>query len=476
MNSLKNKTKIVATLGPATSSKEVMREMIKNGVNVFRINFSHGKHEDVQEHIKTIRELDGEMNSFTAILADLQGPKIRIGEIQGGKVELKDNQILNITTTEQIGNDQKVYLNYHDFPRDVKSEERIVIDDGKLVLEIVDTDKKTEVKTRVIHGGTLSSRKGVNLPNTTISLPCLTDKDLLDLDFVLKQDVDWIALSFVRQADDIIELRNRIKEAERQIKIIAKIEKPQAVENLDAIISETDGVMVARGDLGVEVPMQEVPLIQKNIVRKCRRAAKPVIIATQMMESMIDNISPTRAEVNDVANAVLDGADAVMLSGETSVGRFPVEVIKNIYKIVLEVESHDEIYYKELKPEIEQSRFISDNICYSAVRVSKRSGAKGIATMTFSGYTAYKISSFRPKSDIFVFTGNVKLLNKMSLVWGTRAFYYDKFVSTDQTIEDIKTVLKDKNHLQTDDLIINIASMPIADKGMTNMMRLSKVD
>lgn len=475
MKLLQNKTKIVATLGPATSSKDVMRELIKNGVNVFRLNFSHGKHDDVAQQISLIRELDAEMKSFTAILADLQGPKIRIGEVEGGSVQIKDGQELNITTTEQIGNANKVYLNYDNFPKDVHPGEQIVIDDGKLVLEIVDTDRQSEVRAKVVHGGTLSSRKGVNLPNTAISMPCLTDKDLKDLKFILTQDVDWLALSFVRSAGDIAELRELVKKANRDIKIIAKIEKPQAVKNLDAIIDETDGVMVARGDLGVEVPMQEVPLIQKSIVRKCQRAAKPVIIATQMMESMIENISPTRAEVNDVANAVLDGADAVMLSGETSVGRFPVEVIKNIYKIILEVEGHDDIYYKEFEPEIEQSRFISDNICFSAVRVSKRSGAKGIATMTFSGYTAYKIASFRPKSYVFVFTGNVKLLNKMSLVWGTRAFYYDRFVSTDQTIDDIKSVLKDKGHLSENDLIINIASMPIADKGMSNMLRLSKV-
>lgn len=475
MKLLRNKTKIVATLGPATSSKEVMREMIENGVNVFRLNFSHGKHDDVADQIKQIRELDKEMKSFTAILADLQGPKIRIGEVEGGSVVIENGQELKITTSEQIGNSEKVYLNYKEFPNDVHPGEQIVIDDGKLVLEILDTDKRSEVLTKVVHGGVLSSRKGVNLPNTTISLPCLTQKDLTDLEFILTQDVDWIALSFVREAADIKELRGLINRADKDIKIIAKIEKPQAVKNLDAIIEETDGVMVARGDLGVEVPMQEVPLIQKKIVRKCQRAAKPVIIATQMMESMIENISPTRAEVNDVANAVLDGADAVMLSGETSVGKFPVEVIKNIYKIILEVEGHDDIYYKEFEPEMDQSRFISDNICFSAVRVSKRSGAKGIATMTFSGYTAYKISSFRPKSYVFVFTGNVKLLNKMSLVWGTRAFYYDKFVSTDQTIDDIKSELKAKGHLTEDDLIINIASMPIAERGMSNMLRLSKV-
>ena len=475
MNHLKNKTKIVATLGPASSSKERITELIRNGVNVCRLNFSHGKHEDMKDMISTIRSVDRELGTFTAVLADLQGPKIRVGEMENGSVHLINGSKVSITTNEMTGNAERFFLNYEHFPRDVKKGEQILIDDGKLALKIIESDGKTEVKAEVIHGGTLSSRKGVNLPNTHISLHCITEKDSRDLEFILQLDVDWVALSFVRRADDLRELRNKIKEADREIKIIAKVEKPQAVRNLDEIIEETDGVMVARGDLGVEIPMQEVPLIQKNIVRKCQRASKPVIIATQMMESMIDNISPTRAEVNDVANAVMDGADAVMLSGETSVGKFPVEVIKNMYKILIEVEGFEGIYYKEFEPEFVRDRFISDNICFSAVRVSKRTAAKAIVTMTFSGYTAYKVSSFRPKSDVFVFTGNVKLLNAMSLVWGTRAFFYDKFVSTDQTIDDIKFTLKKKGFIIDDDLIINIASMPIADKGKSNMLRITEV-
>ena len=473
MNRLRNKTKIVATLGPASDSKEQIRELIENGVNVCRLNFSHGQHEQVAKIIDRIREADRELGSFTAILADLQGPKIRIGEVENGAVNLEDDAEVTFTVKEQLSNTDKIYINYEQFPTDVSKGERILIDDGKLMFEIVDTDGKQDVKAKVLHGGQLSSKKGVNLPNTLISLPCLTEKDRKDLDFILTCDVDWIALSFVRKASDIDELRDLIKDAGQDIRIIAKIEKPQAIDNLDEIIDTTDGVMVARGDLGVEIPMQEVPLIQKEIVRKCQLQAKPVIIATQMMETMIENITPTRAEVNDVANAVMDGADAVMLSGETSVGKHPAEVIKAMYKILIEVESFEGIYYKEFEPDINQDRFISDNVCFSAVRLSKRTGASGIVTMTFSGYTAFKISSFRPKSHVFVFTGNIKLLNTLSLLWGTRAFFYDKFVSTDQTIDDIKFELKKKGYLDEDDLVINIASMPIANRGMSNMLRLS---
>jgi pyruvate kinase len=473
MNRLSNKTKIVATLGPASDSKEQIKGLIENGVNVCRLNFSHGEHEHVAKIIDRIREVDRELGSFTAILADLQGPKIRIGEVENGKVNLKDGAEVTFTVKEQLSNADKIYINYEQFPTDVSKGERILIDDGKLMFEIVDTDGKQDVKAKVLHGGELSSKKGVNLPNTLISLPCLTEKDRKDLDFIITCDVDWIALSFVRKASDIDELRDLIKDAGQDIRIIAKIEKPQAIDNLDEIIDTTDGVMVARGDLGVEIPMQEVPLIQKEIVRKCQLQAKPVIIATQMMETMIENITPTRAEVNDVANAVMDGADAVMLSGETSVGKHPDEVIKAMYKILIEVESFEGIYYKEFEPDINQDRFISDNVCFSAVRLSKRTSASGIVTMTFSGYTAFKISSFRPKSHVFVFTGNVKLLNTLSLLWGTRAFFYDKFVSTDQTIDDIKFELKKKGYLDEDDLVINIASMPIANKGMSNMLRLS---
>lgn len=471
------KTKIVATVGPATSEKSVLENIIREGVNVIRINFSHGSHEDHEKIIAKVREINKEKQIHTAILADLQGPKIRIGEIKGGTVEVSEGSEILFSNEEMVGDEKAVYMSYESFAQDVKVGERILIDDGKLALEIIHTDKKGKVKARFLNGGKLSSNKGVNLPNTKISLPCLTEKDLKDLKFALKLGVEWVGLSFVRNAHDLIELKHLIRAEGKSARVIAKIEKPEAIDDIDEIIEETDAIMVARGDLGVEVPMEKVPLLQKEIVRKCLRAAKPVIIATQMMESMITNISPTRAEVNDVANAVLDGADAVMLSAETSVGKYPVQVIQAMSKIILQIEETEGIYHHEFPPEMDvEERFISDSICYNACRLSLRTDAKAIVTMTHSGYTAFKISSFRPKAGIFAFTGNHDLLNKLSLVWGVQGFYYDKFVSTDHTIADIKYLLKKNNFLKEKDLIINIASMPINEKGQSNMLKLSYVE
>jgi pyruvate kinase len=380
-----------------------------------------------------------------------------------------------ITTKEVLGDEKRVSTTYKQFPRDVKAGEQVLLDDGKLELEVISTNGKDEVKLKVIYGGILSSNKGINLPNTKISLPCLTKKDLEDLDFALDQNVDWVGLSFVRSARDIIELKHIIREKEKDSKVVAKIEKPEAIDDINDIIKETDAVMVARGDLGVEIPMQNVPLIQKMLIKKCIKNGKPVIVATQMMESMITSIRPTRAEVNDVANAVMDGSDAVMLSAETSVGKYPVQVIQAMVNIVEEVENFESIYYHESAPaESREERFISDSVCYNACRLAKRVDAEAIITMTHSGYTAIKVSSQRPKSHIFVFTGNKKILSMMSLVWGVRAIYYDKMVSTDHTIADIKYILKKKGHIVEGDLIINIASMPISEMGMSNMVKLSK--
>lgn len=471
------KTKIVATIGPATSSKEMLTRIITAGVNVCRVNFSHGAYKDHEEVINNIREINKELGTFTAILADLQGPKIRIGKIEGGSTTIKNGEKFILTSTECIGNSEKAYISYQNFPNDVKAGELILLDDGKLQLEVVSTNKKDEVVTKVLHGGTLSSNKGVNLPNTKVSLPSLTEKDLEDLQFALKMNIAWIGLSFVRNARDIIELKHLITKAKSNAKIVAKIEKPEAIEEIDDIIKETDAIMVARGDLGVEIPFHKVPLIQKMIVKKCMRAAKPVIIATQMMESMIDNITPTRAEVNDVANAVLDGADAVMLSAETSVGKHPVAVIKAMANIIENVETSDSLYHYEYPPEEDnEERYITDSICFNSCRLAQRVNASAIVTMTFSGYTGFKISSFRPKAGIFVFTGNKDILNMLSLVWGVRVFYYDKFVSTDHTIADIKYILKKEKKVQAKDLIINLASMPITEKGQTNMMKLSYIE
>ena len=468
------KTKIVATLGPASSSKEVLRQMMIHGVDVCRLNFSHGAYQSYIDVIRIIRELNEELGFTTAILADLQGPKLRVGEMEDGPIELADGSELVITTEAVKGRPGLVSTTYKQFPKDVKVGELVLMDDGKLRMEVTATDGDTKVTTRVIHGGTLSSNKGINLPNTKVSLPCLTEKDLADLDFALDQDVDWIGLSFVRNAQDIIQLKSIIAKREKHARVIAKIEKPEALLQIDEIIQESDALMVARGDLGVEIPMEQVPLVQKDIINRCLLQNRPVIVATQMMESMITNITPTRAEVNDVANAVLDHADAVMLSAETSVGKHPVEVVKAMNKILQEMEKSDLMYNVE-EPELKQyDRTVSDTICTASVRMSAAIDIKAIVTMTHSGYTAFKISSMRPKAHIFAFTSNKSLLNMLNLLWGVRAEYYDKTVSTDDTILDIKHILLKKGYVDKGDLVVNIASMPIADQGMANMLKLSE--
>lgn len=390
-------------------------------------------------------------------------------------VNLEPGKTVKIVTSEILGTNKKFAINYEQLPRDVEPGEKILLDDGKLTFEVVSTNKKDEITAKIIYGGILSSNKGVNLPNTKISLPSLTEKDLEDLEFAIQQNVDWIGLSFVRSARDIIELKHHIKVQHGKAKVIAKIEKPEAIDDIDEIILETDALMVARGDLGVEIPFQNVPLIQKMIIKKGMSHGKPVIVATQMMESMITNSTPTRAEVNDVANAVLDGADAVMLSGETSVGAFPVEVITAMSNIVKEMETSDNIYNKEEIPKKNHDRFITDSICFNACRLSRRVDASAILTMSFSGYTAYKIASLRPKAKIFVFTRNKQILTQLSLIWGVQGFYYDKSVSTDHTIADIKYLLKKQGVLEKDELVINIASMPIEEHGNSNMLKLSRV-
>jgi pyruvate kinase len=473
----KRKTKIVATIGPVTSSKENLVKLIKSGVNVCRLNFSHSTHEEHIEVIKNIREADKELGTHTAILGDLQGPKIRIGEVQDNNIELVPGAEIIITTKSLMGTAEKVSITYQDLPKDVKKGERILLDDGKLMFEVISTNLKDEVKLKVIHGGYLSSRKGVNLPNTNISQPSLTEKDKEDLQVILEYDLDWIGLSFVRSAKDIVELKYLISQNNKQTKVVAKIEKPEAVADLENIVRESDAVMVARGDLGVEIPMQDVPLIQKKIITTCLNYAKPVIVATQMMESMTENAAPTRAEVNDVANAVMDGADAVMLSGETSVGKYPFITVEAMCKIIEKVESdYEEMYSKEREPAKDRERFITDSICFTSCRLASRVEATGIITMTHSGYTAYKISSQRPKAAVFVFSGNKKLLTQLSLVWGVKTFFYNKTVSTDHTIADIKYLLKKQGYVAKGDMIINTASIPIEENGKTNMMKMSVVE
>jgi pyruvate kinase len=473
-----NRTKIVATMGPASAKKEVLLAMIMAGVNICRLNFSHGKAQDHKAVIDTIREINEQYKTNVGILADLQGPKIRIGLVKDGGIHLINGTRINITTHECIGDDNRIYITYETFPQDVQPNEIILLDDGKIQMKVIETNRVDTVVCEIMHGGILTSRKGVNLPNTKVSIPSLTEEDLENLKYALDWDVDWIGLSFVRTGQDIIELKHIIAQSGKAAKVIAKVEKPEAIDNIDEIIAATDGVMVARGDLGVEMPLEEVPLLQKMIARKCREASKPVIVATQMLESMITTPRPTRAEVNDVANSVLDGADAVMLSGETSVGEFPVIVIETMAKIVRNVEELGYPYNanKVANVDTKSADYLSDAVCGSAVYLAEHTNAVGIVSMTTSGYTAFEISSYRPKAVTYIFTSNKHLLNALSLLWGVKTFYYDKLDSTDKTISDVNNILKAENLVQIGDVVINTAAIPISKKGKTNMLKVTVID
>ncbi|MFT3794362.1 pyruvate kinase [Flavobacterium sp.] len=471
------KTKIVATLGPACSTREVLKDMIDAGVNVFRVNFSHADYADVKQKIDLIRALNEEFGYTTGILADLQGPKLRVG-VMKEDVVVHNGDLITFQTAEDVpGTADRVYMNYKEFPKDVNPGERILLDDGKLIFEAVETDGKANVVCRVVQGGPLKSKKGVNLPNTKVSLPALTPKDVKDALFAIEEKVDWIALSFVRTPKDLEELQDLIaKNSDHKIPIVAKIEKPEAIENIDKIVAFCDGLMVARGDLGVEVPAHEVPLIQKKLVNRAKTARIPVIIATQMMETMITSLTPTRAEVNDVANSVMDGADAVMLSGETSVGNYPVQVIEKMTQIIEAVEDSPLIQVPQNTPQVRTKRFITKSICHHAAMMANVIKAKAICTLTNSGYTAFQISAWRPQSHILVFTSNKRILTQLNLLWGVKSFYYDKFVSTDDTVTDINDIAREKGFVEKGDFLINLAAMPVTDKGMVNTLRVSEME
>jgi pyruvate kinase len=472
---LYNKTKIVATIGPATEDEETLKKIILAGVDVCRLNFSHGSHDAHLEVIQKIRKINKELDANVAILMDLQGPKLRIGKVEG-EMTLEDGQSILITTEPCISTPKILYVSYSRLAIDAKPGERILLNDGKVELKITEIISDTQLKASVVVGGVLSSNKGFNLPETQLTVPSLTEKDLKDLEFGLSHDVDWIALSFVRKAEDILDLKQIIGARDKDTRVIAKIEKPEAVANIKEIIKVADGIMVARGDLGVEVPLQRVPLIQKDIVEKCIIAAKPVIIATQMMESMIYDSMPTRAEINDVANAVLDGADAVMLSAETGIGKYPVRVVDVMSSIIKDVEEDNRVYYKGKKPNATSPSFASDEVCFTAVRMSDHLEAKAIIAMTRSGYTGFRVASYRPKANVFIFTDNRSLLNRLSLVWGVRGLFYDEYVSTDQTFQDVTDMLKAEGIVNPGDCVINCASMPIHKKQRTNTIKVTFVD
>ena len=453
--------------------------MVRAGVNVIRLNFSHGSYEEQLQRVNLVREVNKELGTKTAILADLQGPKIRTGMVPDDGIFLKKGERIVFTNEPMLGSQEKISVQYHFFPRDVKPGDQIMVDDGKLLYKVIDTDGEKEVILEAMVDGAIKSRKGINLPDTDISMPGLTDKDKRDVEFIMSLDVNWIALSFVRSAKDIIEPRELIDSynTANKTRIIAKIEKPEALDDIDNIIAASDGIMVARGDLGIEVPQEKVPMIQKMLVRKCLDVAKPIIIATQMMEGMISNVRPTRAEVSDVANSVLDGADALMLSGETSVGNFPVEVVKTMRQIIREAEQSDYPYHR--KPEItspDSDRFISDSVLNQSCILAQQCGAASINTLTNSGYSAFKLSSQRPNTRLFIFTNKPHLVETLSLVWGVEAFFLEPKGSTSKTIEAMKKLLGTCSALKKGDIIINLASGPVYEFGKTNMLRLGKME
>ncbi|MEY4812707.1 MAG: pyruvate kinase [Chitinophagia bacterium] len=473
-----HKTKIVATVGPACETYDQLKNLVIAGVNVFRLNFSHGSHEDKKKIIDNIRGINKELNCSVAILGDLQGPKLRVGEIEDNRLEVKEGDILTFTNTKCVGNLEKIYVSYPNLAGDVVVGNTIMIDDGKIEVMVHSVEANGDVKVKVTLGGIISSKKGINLPDTKISLPALTEKDLEDAAFIIKEELDWVALSFVKRVADIEMLRAILNEHKSNAKIIAKIEMPEALTNIRDIIIASDAIMIARGDLGVELPVEKIPLIQKELIRKCIHRAKPVIVATQMMESMIDRVKPNRSEITDVANAVIEGADAVMLSGETATGQFPVLVIETMRKIITEVEENGYKYNRseDLKPQPHSPSFLSDAVCYNASKLSEDSNAHALVGMTQSGYTAFMLSSFRPQSPLFIFTKQKSLVNQLSLSWGVKAFYYDKEESLDEIIKDQIQVLKAQGFVNTGDVVVNTGSTPIQLHLPTNMIKINKVD
>jgi pyruvate kinase len=470
----KNKTKIIATLGPVSSNYEMITKLIRAGVDVFRLNFSHGTHDQHKETIALIKRANVEFNTHVSILADLQGPKIRLGEVLPQTI-LHDGDLFEFTTNEMVGDNKKAYITYKNFPNDVEAGETILIDDGKIELKVLETNHKDTVKTKVVFGGPISSKKGVNLPDTKVSIPSLTEKDHKDLLFALDHGANWIALSFVRKAEDIIHLKNIIQHHGHHARVIAKIEKPEALKNIDEIIDQTDAIMVARGDLGVEMPVENVPFTQKELCRKCLLKTTPVIIATQMMESMIESPHPTRAEVTDVANAVLDGADAVMLSAETATGKYPELVIKTMVRILEKAEKEEIVYNRRHAPDKNSKTYLSDAICFNACNIAGEVHAKAIMGMTKTGYTAFMVASCRPKAKIYIFTNNPEVVNILNLLWGVEAFYYDGMRGTNNTFREVQQHLKHDGLLEEGDIVINLGTMPVKEMARTNTLKISVV-
>lgn len=471
------RTKIVCTLGPSSRTLKKIEQLFLAGMNVARINFSHGSHEDHAQTMSYVRKIARKHKYSIPILMDLQGPKIRVGKMKEGSQILRVDSEVTLTPEDVEGTRKVIPIDYKNLTKDAVSGDRILVDDGLLELKVLEVNEN-EVTARVINGGVIKSRKGVNLPGVRISMPSLTDKDIEDLEFGLTQDVDFVALSFVRTARDVQDVISRIRATGSNAGIIAKIEKPEAVDNIDEIIEESDGIMVARGDLGIEIASERVPQVQKNIIELSRKAGKPVITATQMLDSMIYNPRPTRAESSDVANAVLDGTDAVMLSGETAAGDYPEEAVKTMDKICRTIERNSESIYYSLvyrKPDWKEKQII-ESLSYSCVTIAENVEAKAISTITHSGNTARRIAKFRPKVPIVAFTESQKVRRQLNLVWGVHSVKLKEIFDTDQSVKMMEDYMRENGLVDKNDRVIVATGMPIAKRGRTNMLKISTIE
>lgn len=470
------RTKIVCTIGPSTKTLEKIEQLYLAGMNVARINFSHGCHEDHTRIISYIRKVARKHRYAIPVLMDLQGPKIRVGKMKEGGQIIAPGNLLKLTPEDIPGTSEVIPIDYSSLPNDVETGSRILIDDGLLELQVVKVNSR-DVVAKVVVGGEIKSRKGVNLPGVKISMPSLTRKDIEDLEFGLTQDVDYVAMSFVRSARDIQEVISRVRAGGSQAGIIAKIEKPEALDLLDEIIEESDGIMVARGDLGIEIASERVPEVQKTIIEKSRVAGKPVITATQMLDSMIINPRPTRAESSDVANAVLDGTDAVMLSGETAAGRYPLEAVATMDKICRTIEKNSNGIYYSLdyrKPDWKEKQVI-ESLAYSCVTLAENVDAKAISTITHSGNTARRIAKFRPKVPIVAFTESLKVRRQLNLVWGVSSVKIEQIFDTDRSVKMMEDYLTENGIVGSGDRVIIATGIPIAKRGRTNMIKVSTI-
>lgn len=474
MRNIQRRTKIVCTIGPSTNTLEGIEALVKSGMNVARLNFSHGSHEDHAKVIDMIRKTARKFQYSIPILADLQGPKIRVGKMKDGGQHLEDGSYVNLTPEDVEGSSSLIPIDYAYLAQDAREGNTILLDDGLLEFKIVKIDE-ANITARVVNGGLLKSRKGVNLPSLNLSISSITEKDYADLDFAINAGVDLVALSFVRKAEDVQELVSKIRAGGSNAGVIAKIEKPEALDVIDEIIEEVDGIMVARGDLGIEIPSEKVPMVQKKIIESCRMAGKPVITATQMLDSMISNPRPTRAESSDVANAIIDGTDAVMLSGETAAGKHPFEAVRVMARICRSVETNSDRVYHTLpfrQPE-RRDKQVFESLSYSCVEMAQYVGAKAIAVITQSGTTAKRIAKYRPGVPVFAFTENQVVRRQLNLVWGVHSIKLSRVFDTDSSVQIMEDYMREAGLVGKGERIIIASGMPISERGRTNMIKIS---